>query len=85
MGYSVYILYSPTSDKYYVGQSSNPERRLDFHNTIEKGFTARYRPRKLVFKKEFSSKTKTSIVEKRIKGWKSKNKNKKLINGEIQI
>ncbi|MDI6765480.1 MAG: GIY-YIG nuclease family protein [Bacteroidota bacterium] len=44
MGYWVYILQSISHDRYYVGQSENPERRLEFHNSIEKGFTSRYRP-----------------------------------------
>mgnify|MGYP006266271713 CR=1 len=28
----VYILYSPGSDKYYVGQTSDVGQRLQFHN-----------------------------------------------------
>ena len=32
--YYVYILYSLTSDKYYVGQTDNLELRLKFHNEL---------------------------------------------------
>ena len=45
----LYILKSKISDIYYTGQSENPPKRLSFHNSIEKGFTARYRPWRVAF------------------------------------
>ena len=33
MSYYVYILYSPGLDRYYVGQTEDPEKRLEEHNT----------------------------------------------------
>ncbi len=30
--YFVYILYSPTKDKYYIGQKEDMERKLETHN-----------------------------------------------------
>jgi putative endonuclease len=83
MPYFVYILHSPSSGKYYVGQSSDPTRRLDFHNTIEKGFTSRYRPWKLVYTKECGSRSEAMDMEKKIKQWKSKEKISKLVAGKI--
>ncbi|MCH7517073.1 MAG: GIY-YIG nuclease family protein, partial [Bacteroidetes bacterium] len=47
MEYNLYILRSIKVYKYYVGISKNPRRRLEYHNTIEKGFTSRYRPWKI--------------------------------------
>ena len=37
----LYIIYSPTFNKYYVGESQNPEQRLVLHNNhyFKKGFT----------------------------------------------
>ncbi|MEM7373860.1 MAG: GIY-YIG nuclease family protein, partial [Bacteroidota bacterium] len=32
MKYYVYILYSPSADRYYVGQSHDPKARLKEHN-----------------------------------------------------
>ena len=41
----IYILYSETYDRYYVGQTNNLERRLEEHNTQEKNsYTSKYRP-----------------------------------------
>jgi putative endonuclease len=85
MGYFVYILKSKSVDKYYVGSSSNPERRLHFHNTIEKGFTSRYRPWELVYTLEFTTKKEAQAAERKIKAWKSKVRIKKLVSGEIEI
>ncbi len=85
MGYWLYILHTESANRYYIGQSENPERRLEFHNTIEKGFTSRYRPWKLVFKREFETRQESVRVEKLIKGWKSSKKISKLISGEISI
>ncbi len=85
MGYWVYILHSEMFDRYYVGQSENPERRLEFHNSIEKGFTARYRPWKLVYKKECETREDAIRIENSIKAWKRKEKIRRLVIGEIKI
>ncbi|TKS56921.1 GIY-YIG nuclease family protein [Mesohalobacter halotolerans] len=49
----VYILFSEKFDKYYVGSSQNPWKRLQIHNTSTfNTFTSKYRPwvLKAVFK-----------------------------------
>ena len=83
--YYVYILKSQVTDKYYVGSSSDPVRRLEFHNSIEKGFTSRYRPWELVFTREYPDKGSAQIVERKIKSWKSRKMIDRLISGEIEI
>jgi putative endonuclease len=41
----LYILYSITADKYYIGHSEDPWERLAHHNTDDKTtYTAKYRP-----------------------------------------
>jgi len=85
MAYYVYILKSKSIEKYYTGISSNPELRLSYHNTFEKGFTSRYRPWEIVFTKEYESKEIAHQVELKIKSWKSKSMIERVINGEIQI
>ncbi len=85
MGCFVYILKSESADKYYIGCSSNPTRRLEFHNSKEKGFTSRYRPWELIFEKEYPSKEEALKVEKKIKSWKSRKMTERVINREIQI
>jgi putative endonuclease len=81
--YFLYILKSEKLEKYYVGISQNPELRLQYHNTIEKGFTSRYRPWKLVFKQEFESRNVAQQKENMIKKWKSKEIIRKVISKEI--
>ena len=65
MGYYLYILKSETIDKYYTGVSTNPESRLAYHNTKEKGFTSKYRPWEIVFKQEFESKELALVAERK--------------------
>ncbi|MFM2207913.1 MAG: hypothetical protein RL213_1888, partial [Bacteroidota bacterium] len=36
----VYILYSRSADRYYVGQTDNPEKRLSDHNAGISGYTS---------------------------------------------
>ncbi len=85
MSYYVYILESETSGSYYVGSSENPEKRLQFHNTLEKGFTSRYRPWRIIFKKEYESKMEALGSERKIKSWKNRKMIERVISGEIKL
>ena len=44
MDYVVYILFSETADRYYVGQTNNVEKRLVTHNSGGKKYTSKARP-----------------------------------------
>ena len=85
MKYYLYILKSLSSEKYYIGISQNPERRLYYHNNFEKGFTSRYRPWEIVYTKEFASKELAISAERKIKKWKSRTMIGKLVAGEIDL
>ncbi len=85
MAYSDYILHSISSDRYYIGSSENPTRRLEFHNTKEKGFTSRYSPWQIIYQKEFMDKSTAQLMERKIKSWKSRKMIEKLINGEVEL
>lgn len=85
MPYYLYILKSKSADKYYTGISANTYTRLEYHNTLEKGFTSRYRPWEIVFTKEFNSKEEAAPAEKKIKTWKSKSMIEKVLKKEIII
>jgi len=85
MKYFLYILQSISSEKLYIGISQNPSTRLCYHNSVEKGFTARYRPWKIVFTKEFPSKAEAALAERKVKNWKSKIMIQKIINREIDF
>jgi predicted GIY-YIG superfamily endonuclease len=59
--------------------------RLQYHKTLEKGFTSRYRPWEIKFKKEFADKIMAAAAEKKIKSWKSSVMIEKLISGKIRF
>ncbi|MBX3239964.1 MAG: GIY-YIG nuclease family protein [Chitinophagaceae bacterium] len=54
MIYTVYILYSGRFNKHYTGFTSDLESRLYSHNHAGKGWTAGYRPWRLIFTREFT-------------------------------
>jgi len=85
MSYSVYILKSLSSNKYYIGSSDNPQRRLLYHNSFEKGFASRFRPWIIVYQKQYETKEQALIVERKIKSWKSRKMIEKLITGDYNI
>ena len=66
--YFVYILYSISTTKTYVGYTNNVERRLQEHNVTESaGFTLRYRPWTLIRTEQFESKQLAMAREKYFK------------------
>jgi len=67
--FSSYVIFSPTHNKIYIGFSSNFEKRLDSHNdSLNKGWTSKYRPWVLLFKDELSTKQQAMKREKELKG-----------------
>ncbi len=70
----VYILYSETIDKYYVGQTEDTEKRLSFHNDPEKNniWTQRGIPWVLKISIAFPSRTEAIKAERFIKSQKSR-------------
>ena len=85
--YSVYILYSRTSDKYYVGQTRDVEKRIQQHNDPENtSFTSKSSPWVLV--RSFKTGTDRGValkVEKFIKRQKSRVFIKKIIADPFQF
>jgi putative endonuclease len=70
----VYILYSPSIDKFYIGYTSNIEQRLHFHNdtTKNKIWTKRGQPWEEFFTIQGLQKSQALKIEKHIKRMKSK-------------
>ena len=67
--YTVYVLYSVSNDKLYIGYTSNLKNRLLSHNHLsKKGWTVKYRPWKLIYTEEFDSKKLAMQREKALKG-----------------
>ena len=81
----IYILYSHTADRYYVGHTNDVARRLKDHNEGERPlqstkYTFKHRPWKLMASFPISEDRGTTMkVEKYIKGRKSRTFLKELI------
>jgi putative endonuclease len=67
MLFTVYILFSTHTNKHYTGFTSNLGQRLLSHNELGKDWTARYRPWKLIYTKEFDNKADAMTYEKWLK------------------
>jgi putative endonuclease len=66
--YSVYIRYSPSFNKIYIGYSSDLESRIETHNVLStKGYTIRDRPWMLVFSEDYNTKSEAIKREGKLK------------------
>lgn len=81
--YFVYILYSKTSDRYYIGHTSDINRRLKEHNDLSsdnRKFCVKNGPWELkYYEAGFKSRSEAAKREKQIKSWKSRKLIEKLI------
>ena len=83
MNYYLYILFSDTLNKYYIGSTKNIETRLKKHLENHSGFTAKAKDWKLVYSESFTSKSDALAREQKIKKWKSRTMIQKLINSKL--
>ncbi|TAN12069.1 MAG: GIY-YIG nuclease family protein [Chitinophagaceae bacterium] len=69
----IYILYSPTLDRFYVGESSDPQQRLKWHNehVFKNAYTKSGDDWHLVLTLEFSDRKNARRIERYIKSMKS--------------
>jgi putative endonuclease len=67
MKFTVYILFSQNYAKHYTGFTSDLDNRMRSHNGFGKGWTARYRPWKLIFTQSFETKKEAMEYEKWLK------------------
>ena len=67
MKFTVYILFSVQFNKHYTGFTSNIQARLQSHNELGHDWTAKYRPWKIIFTKDFETKTEALAYEKWLK------------------
>ena len=72
MAHFIYILYSESRDRYYIGQTDNLDERQYYHNSGWVHSTRAGRPWKLVFSKEFPDRATAMQEEARLK--KAKNR-----------
>jgi putative endonuclease len=70
MIYWLYILYSDSLGKYYVGSTHELDARLQRHLSNHHGFTAAAKDWQLVYSERYSSKIEALKREQQIKHWK---------------
>ena len=80
----VYILYSEKSDRYYIGHTNDPERRLFEHNNNSNNtYTSKFRPWNMVLKHPISeNRYEALIIERSLKNRKSKELLNRLIENQ---
>ncbi len=67
MGYTVYILYSPSTDSYYKGQTSNLDDRLSRHNAGREKATKNGVPWRLVWSTAKQTRGEALKLERKLK------------------
>ncbi|MCW5909050.1 MAG: GIY-YIG nuclease family protein [Chitinophagales bacterium] len=73
MAYTVYILYSKQSDKYYVGHTDNLTRRIEEHNSGQTRYTsATASDWRVVYTQQFATRSDAMKREREIKHKKSR-------------
>ena len=80
MLFQVYLLFSESKNRYYIGYSSNLEVRLIRHNQKSKGFTGNTNDWKVVYTEQYNTKEEAQKRELQIKSWKSRIKIQELIS-----
>ena len=80
MEFIVYILFSETKNRFYIGFTSDMQQRIMRHNQKSKGFTGYVNDWKIVYTEKYNSKEEAYTREQQIKSWKSRIKIQKLIN-----
>jgi putative endonuclease len=82
----VYILKSLKNNRFYIGSTTDIQRRLIEHNSGRSKYTSFTRPFELIFSQKFDSITTAKKIEFKIKQFKSKKVIIKIIeSGEIKI
>ena len=76
----IYILYSTTKDRYYIGQTNNIEKRLLRHNNKEVRSTKHGVPWNLVYQETFLTRSEAIKRERYLKSLKSRVFIEKLID-----
>ena len=64
--FTVYVLYSETFNKIYIGQTVDMMKRISEHNSGLSKFTKKYIPRKIVHTEIFDKRSEALVREKQL-------------------
>ena len=81
MPHYVYILQSLKDNRYYIGETSNADERVLFHNSGRQRSTRNRIPFRLILVEEYPNKKEALKREKQIKSWKGGQAFQNLIGG----
>ncbi|MFC1554514.1 GIY-YIG nuclease family protein [candidate division KSB1 bacterium] len=76
--YYIYILYSKSFDRYYIGQTDNVKARINRHNAGEVKSPKHYIPWELRYTEQFASRGEAMKRERFLKNQRNKESYKKL-------
>ena len=80
--FTVYILFSDSSEKYYIGHTNNLERRLEEHNDVDRvGWSNSYRPWHLIYSENHNTRSEAVRSERYLKSLKNKDRLREYIAG----
>lgn len=77
----VYILQSKVDQSFYIGFTTDLDRRLSEHNAGKSRYTSKKRPWEMVYTESYSSKVEALKREKFLKSQKNSSFYKRLIQG----
>jgi putative endonuclease len=80
--YCLYILYSSSIEKYYIGQTEDLKERVEQHNIGKSRSTKHEKPWKLVYHEKYLTRSEAVLRERFLKspsGWKELKEIKKKI------
>jgi putative endonuclease len=83
MSFYVYILRSEIVEKYYIGSTSDLEKRIKLHNSTKARWTKKYQPWVLIYSEEFISRSEAIKREKYLKSLKGIEKKLDLIKEQV--
>ena len=72
MSYFVYIIYSASRDRYYVGHCQNLDKRILDHLNSRSGYTKGVKDWELKWKLELATRSEAMLLESKIKKKKSR-------------
>ena len=81
--FSVYILKSSVTDKYYIGQTSDIDKRLLYHNSGYSKSTKAGIPWKLIYSENFDTRQQAMKREAELKKYKSRVMIEKIIGKHL--
>ncbi len=70
--YWTYVIYSPSHDIFYIGQTNNLQDRLLRHNQNRNKYTKGKGPWQLFFSKAFDTRAEAVQLEQKLKRYKNK-------------